>query len=151
MRIDRMLEDDKATIVLASGALAEVTAERILYSAETAHLFERAVAYIDTGDGTAAKPVELDCWQTYNIEVEDLHTYVAGGVRVHNDSGPVGALGNEIDDRLFDQLGAGLHSIGLGAIGDVVDGLGDLLTLPFHSSEKFWMPSFRAMAVMAPA
>jgi hypothetical protein len=55
--IAQMLRDGSATLVLASGELAEVTAERIVYSAETAHLFERAVAYADTGDGTAAQPV----------------------------------------------------------------------------------------------
>jgi hypothetical protein len=52
-----LLRDGRATVVLASGKLAEVTAERIVYSAETAHLFERAVAHADTGDGTAAQPV----------------------------------------------------------------------------------------------
>lgn len=29
---------------------------------------------------------ESRCIKTYNMEVEDFHTYVAGGVRVHNDS-----------------------------------------------------------------
>jgi Ca2+-binding RTX toxin-like protein len=117
--IAEMLRDGRATVVLASGELAEVTAERIVYSAETAHLFERAVAYAGTGDGTAAQPVELDCWQTYNIEVEDLHTYVAGGVRVHNDSGWLGVVGNIFsagDDRhnhdgLWDTLGDGLSNL----------------------------------------
>lgn len=39
--IAEMTRTGRATVVLASGALAEVTAERIVYSAETAHLFER--------------------------------------------------------------------------------------------------------------
>ena len=43
--IHEMTRTGRATVVLASGALAEVTAERIVYSAETAHLFERAVAH----------------------------------------------------------------------------------------------------------
>jgi hypothetical protein len=38
-------------------------------------------------------------WKTYNFEVEDLHTYVAGGVRVHNDSDPAFA----IDANAFQQ------------------------------------------------
>ncbi len=84
--IGEMIAAGRAEVVLASGELAEVTAERIVYSAETADMFERAVAYVDAGDGTAAKPTKLDGWQTYNFEVEELHTYVAGGVRVHNDS-----------------------------------------------------------------
>ncbi len=35
---------------------------------------------------TALKPSVKSGWKTYNFEVEDLHTYVANGVRVHNDS-----------------------------------------------------------------
>lgn len=42
--IEEMLENGRATVVLASGALTEVTAERITYSAQTAHLFEQAQA-----------------------------------------------------------------------------------------------------------
>ena len=82
--IEEMLESGRATVVLASGELTEVTAERIVYSAETAHLFEQAQA-IGMVDGNAAlKPAPVEAWQTYNFEVDDLHTYVAGGVRVHN-------------------------------------------------------------------
>lgn len=40
--IAEMVRNGRTTVVLASGALAEVTAERITYSAETAHMFERA-------------------------------------------------------------------------------------------------------------
>lgn len=40
--IEEMVRNGRTTVVLASGALAEVTAERITYSAETAHMFERA-------------------------------------------------------------------------------------------------------------
>lgn len=40
--IEEMLENVRATVVLAFGELTEVSAERILYSAETAHLFEKA-------------------------------------------------------------------------------------------------------------
>lgn len=42
--IQEMLQNGRATVVLASGELTEVTAERIVYSAETAHLFERTQA-----------------------------------------------------------------------------------------------------------
>jgi Ca2+-binding RTX toxin-like protein len=77
-----------ATVVLASGELTVVTAERIVYSVETAHLFERARAAGMSAGGAALQPFELDGWQTYNFEVEDLHSYVAGGVRVHNISEP---------------------------------------------------------------
>jgi hypothetical protein len=40
--IEAMLRDGKATVVLASGELAEVAASRIVYSEATAHLFEQA-------------------------------------------------------------------------------------------------------------
>jgi hypothetical protein len=86
--IQQMLQEGCATVVLASGALAEVMAERVVYSAETAHMFERAVAAGVSVGNVALQPVALDAWQSYNFEVEDLHTYVAGGVRVHNMSGP---------------------------------------------------------------
>ena len=43
-------------------------------------------------------------WKTYNFEVQGHHTYIADGIRVHNNSGPLGKLGNDIDgglDALF--------------------------------------------------
>ncbi|NJN35797.1 MAG: hypothetical protein HC794_00585, partial [Nitrospiraceae bacterium] len=92
--IDAMLQQGVATVVLASGELVEVRAERIVYSAQTAHMFERAVAHSAVSGNAALQPVELDAWATYNFEVEELHTYIAGGVRVHNTSGVLGAIGN---------------------------------------------------------
>ena len=124
--IAEMTKGGKATVVLASGELAEVTVERLVYSAETAHMFERAVAFVDTGDGTAAKPVELDCWQTYNIEVEDLHTYIAGGVRVHNDSGLLGRIGNAINDAIDGEHGLNVKD------GGVIDKITDGVSALFH-------------------
>lgn len=74
-------------IVLEDGTLTSVTAERIVYSEETRHLYEEAeeVVYASFG-GTALQPEIRRGWRTYNFEVEELHTYIAGGVRVHNDS-----------------------------------------------------------------
>jgi hypothetical protein len=92
--IEEMLENGRATVVLVSGELTEVTAERIAYSAETAHLFEQAFAVGAVAGNAALRPALLDAWQTYNFEIEGLHTYVAGGVRVHNHSGPLGKMGN---------------------------------------------------------
>jgi hypothetical protein len=99
--IEEMLENGRATVVLASGELTEVTAERIIYSAETAHLFEQAQAVGMVAGNAALKPSVIDAWQTYNFEVEDLHTYVAGGVRVHNDSGP-GENSSDPDENTTD-------------------------------------------------
>ncbi|MFN3253834.1 DUF4214 domain-containing protein, partial [Roseibium album] len=58
-----------------------------MYSAATADMFEQAEGYVYPENGNLAqKPVYMKGWKTYNFEVEDFHTYVAGGVRVHNDS-----------------------------------------------------------------
>jgi hypothetical protein len=127
-RLDAMLREGRATVVLASGALAEVLAERIVYSAATAHLFERAQSALAIAGNAALKPAPVDAWATYNFEVEELHTYVAGGVRVHNDSGALGALGNAIDDGLDAALGGKDHD------GSVRDILTDAATLPFHAA-----------------
>ncbi|QRY70596.1 hypothetical protein JVX98_31665 (plasmid) [Ensifer sp. PDNC004] len=75
--LHEMMEGGKATVVLETGALVDVAAEKIVYTAENRHLFEHTTA---AGIG----PGEAGGWQTYNFEVEKLHTYVAGGVRVHN-------------------------------------------------------------------
>jgi hypothetical protein len=61
----------------------EVTASRISDAADPAHLSNRALRFAATGNA-AGQAVELDFWQTRDFVVEDLHTYVAGGVRVHN-------------------------------------------------------------------
>jgi hypothetical protein len=77
----------RATVVLASGELVEVAAERIVYSQATAHLFEQAQAVGMAAGNAALKPQANNGWAIHNFEVEGLHTYVAGGVRVHNKSG----------------------------------------------------------------
>lgn len=52
--IAEMVRNARTTVVLASGALAEVTAERITYSAQTAHIFERATSrHVFAGDGSS--------------------------------------------------------------------------------------------------
>ena len=124
--IEEMLQNGRATVVLASGDLTEVTAERITYSAETAHLFEQAQAVGMIAGNAALKPAAIDAWQTYNFEVEDLHTYVASGVRVHNSSGVLGQVGNTIDDALDRILG------GTDGDGSVRDKISDTLTAPLH-------------------
>jgi hypothetical protein len=124
--IEEMLQNGRATVVLASGELTEVTAERITYSAQTAHLFEQAQAVGMIAGNAALKPAAIDAWQTYNFEVEDLHTYVAGGVRVHNSSGILGQAGNTIDDALDRILG------GTDGDGSVRDKISDTLTAHLH-------------------
>ncbi|WP_306140799.1 DUF4214 domain-containing protein [Roseibium sp. MMSF_3412] len=85
--IESLVAGGRGTVVLADGSEAEVTSERIVYSAATADMFEQAQGYVYPENGNLAlKPVYKKGWKTYNFEVEDFHTYVAGGVRVHNDS-----------------------------------------------------------------
>ena len=78
--------DGHATVVLASGLLATVCATRNSYSEETAELFEHATVAKAISGSSGFVMEECAGWQTYNFEVETFHTYVAGGVRVHNDS-----------------------------------------------------------------
>jgi hypothetical protein len=81
--IDDLLElngGGEATIVLADGSLQRVSARRVVYSAETADLYERASKLeAPVVGGLALAPRLVEGWATYNFEVEDLHTYVAGG------------------------------------------------------------------------
>jgi len=87
--IGKMLETGggECEVVLADGSLQKVTGERIVYSAETAHLYEESekLVYENFG-GLALEPKIVKGWKTYNFTVEKYHTYIADGVRVHNDS-----------------------------------------------------------------
>ena len=85
-RIDALVSRG-GMIVREDGSCERVTAERIVYSEATRHLYEEAeeIVYASAG-GAALKPEVRRGWRTYNFEVEDLHTYIAGGVRVHNQS-----------------------------------------------------------------
>jgi hypothetical protein len=89
-----------AQIVLSSGTVIGVQAKHIAWSLETADRYERSevLSYASVGNTALAPRIEQG-WKTYNFEVEDLHTYVAGGVRVHNASDPAFA----IDAHAFEQ------------------------------------------------
>ncbi|WP_189492253.1 hypothetical protein [Limoniibacter endophyticus] len=75
--------DGKAQIVLEDGSLTRVDVVRISFSEETADRFEIILNKNKTETNDAASDI-ANGWKTYNFEVEGLHTYVAGGVRVHN-------------------------------------------------------------------
>lgn len=127
--IVEMLANNRATLVSASGKLIEVSAERIVYSAETADQFERAQVYGAATGGAALQPFELDGWQTYNFEVEDLHTYVADGIRVHNISDGVAHNLKGVDDfgpigLAYNVKGYGTTSINGNALDYYYDSLG---------------------------
>lgn len=90
--IESILAGD-GLIILADGTVSAVSGEDIHYSEETAGLFEEAEGYLsaETNGATASAPKFIRGWKTYNFEVEELHTYVAGGVRVHNTSVIIGS------------------------------------------------------------
>ena len=68
----------------ADGTPAEPWAERLAYAAGPApELFERMGG---AGGAAGLRPGPTGAWRTHNFEVEEHHTYVAGGVRVHNES-----------------------------------------------------------------
>jgi hypothetical protein len=82
--LSQMALDGYATLISRDGYPIHVAVEIIKYAEATADYFERATAVAASTGSSALQSVFIDGWQTYNFEVEDLHTYVAGGVRVHN-------------------------------------------------------------------
>ena len=108
-----------ARLVDQSGEIVTVQADLIRYSAETADMFERSSVQSMTVNGNIAFKEDVEeGWKTYNFEVEDFHTYVSGGIRVHNQSGVLGQIGDTLDNNFFDKLGV----VG-DAVGDVVSGV----------------------------
>jgi Ca2+-binding RTX toxin-like protein len=74
-------------VVLEDGSVHAVAAEHIVYSEKTRHLYEEAEEFIYTSEGgEESRPQVKQGWRTYNFEVEEFHTYIAEGVRVHSDS-----------------------------------------------------------------
>ncbi|WP_107677955.1 Hint domain-containing protein [Agrobacterium sp. LAD9] len=86
--LGNMIKGGRAALLSRAGEILEVLAETITYCAETAHYFERAEAVNISSGSSALVKVSPAAWKTYNFEVEDLHTYVAEGIRVHNISAP---------------------------------------------------------------
>lgn len=72
-------------IIDTDGSTVTAKAERITYCAETAEMFEEAEDQtIISAGNTILKEECPPGWKTYNFEVRDTHTYIAGGIRVHN-------------------------------------------------------------------
>ncbi len=89
MEIGHMLRlgGGTARVVDLDGSVIEARGELIVYSAETAHLFPEAQTKTIAMQGNTVLKEQVEAgWQTYNFEVREHHNYVAGGVRVHNDS-----------------------------------------------------------------
>ena len=134
-RIDEIITDVRPTVVLADGSLSQVNAERIAWSNETRHLFEEVEAVaMAAGDGLAHRTGGT--WRSYNFEVEDLHTYVAGGVRVHNDSqdtidlaGNIGrTFGTLLANVLLEDESQFVKVLGGTVLGAITENLAEIIT-----------------------
>ncbi len=84
--IDQMLlaGNGVVTLTLHDGLTVVAKGKYIDFSAETENLFGEYPANLSGFTGFAEN-IERS-WATYNFEVEELHTYIADGVRVHNTS-----------------------------------------------------------------
>jgi hypothetical protein len=149
-RLDALVKGNTCEIILSSGDCIMAQAERLVYTSATADMFERATAMAATSGALAIAPHALDAWATYNFEVEDLHTYVAGGVRVHNDSlyAPVtdlGRLGDNVASQISDFAfgkntlgsvfaGSALRSV-LSTLGDAIKGQASFD--PYHLTGRY--------------
>lgn len=134
-RIDEIIEDAAPTVVLADGTLVQVRAERIVWSEATRHLFEEVeTVAMAAGDGLAHRVG--GAWRSYNFEVEDLHTYVAGGVRVHNDSqatidlaGNIGrTFGTLLANVLLEDESQFVKVLGGTVLGAITENLAEIIT-----------------------
>jgi len=89
MEIGHMLRlgGGSVRVVDQDGSIVVATGEVIAYSAETEHMFEQSATKSIAFEGNAVLKEDVDQgWTTYNFEVREHHTYLAGGIRVHNDS-----------------------------------------------------------------
>lgn len=75
-------------LVDSDGCIVAARAELIAYSSQTADLFEQAQtqAISAVGNTVIKGDAAPRAWATYNFEVREHHNYIAGGIRVHNDS-----------------------------------------------------------------
>ena len=74
-------------LVETDGAIVQAQGELLSYSAETAERFEQSASKAVVYAGNLAmEETATSGWATYNFEVAGTHTYVAEGIRVHNDS-----------------------------------------------------------------
>ena len=78
--IAEMTRTGSATVVLASGALKQVTAERTPFCADVAPLFERAMGQGEGAGNAAVKVGERNGWASEAVEGEGWRGYGAGSV-----------------------------------------------------------------------
>ncbi len=87
-RLDGMISEGVVQLVQSTGKVVTATAETIMFSEQTAQLFEIEETYGFVSGANAVAPLSVSKgWRTYNFEVELHHTYIAEGICVHNISG----------------------------------------------------------------
>ncbi|MFN7308993.1 MAG: Hint domain-containing protein, partial [Acetobacteraceae bacterium] len=138
MRADAAVAANVA-LAMADGSAIDFKAQRIAYEADTAVLFEQAEQFSYGHDGnTALAPAIEQGWRTYNFEVEERHTYIAAGLRVHNDSlGAAMTLGGSIGSFIADQMlvATGHDNIALRfGVGAIAGRLGSWVSLNSHDA-----------------
>jgi Ca2+-binding RTX toxin-like protein len=121
-RIDQILADNDR-IVLQDGSTMPVVGRRVAWSPETCERYAQGASNCYIYSGNAALELQTaGSWITYNLEVDDLHTYIAGGVRVHNDSTPTLAIAADQFESVFGRSFDGsLSDVGV-MMGAIVDG-----------------------------
>ena len=96
--IGRVVEE-AGFIVLASGAVAPVTSDSEVMGQQYG---------VPAGKhDPEGAPDIAERWKKFNIEVDELHTYIANGVRVHNDSLSVGSVADVVrsNSRMLSTVG----------------------------------------------
>lgn len=116
--LDRAGTSSDAVALLRRQATAAAAAVSLLHrhGATDDGLFEEAEELLCASDGALAlAPDVIRGWRTYNFEVAELHTYVADGLRVHNDSLFAASIGGAVGGFLGEQLmtGSGLDDTAL--------------------------------------
>jgi len=87
----------KHDLVLADGALRKAGGRTVVFCEDNLLGLPAAeleqVSYV----GSAVRITKRVGWKTYNLEVDGLHTYVASGYRVHNDSFRLDIVNQRVD------------------------------------------------------
>lgn len=91
--LEKLINDDLVELVGANGNLICGKAREITYNNNLSSKYEIAntilqpnILFGNNAVVAVTAPNDLEQWQTYNFEVAGHHTYIANGVRVHNES-----------------------------------------------------------------
>lgn len=98
-RIDEIIAGD-SSVLFADGTVDLVSARRVSVR-EIASMGLDSGAHQQSSPACDSKELEQISWETYNFEVEELHTYIAAGIRVHNDCSPTLVISPDQFSNLF--------------------------------------------------